>query len=200
MNDIQYMIKPDWISWDEVQECQRKAHEVNNTRGFHMQVQDITGEELKEFIGDGVCLVALDGKNVVGTTSLVFRRIRTWWSIGKLTAYSCMTGILPEYQGTDVYIDLMRLRDEYFNKSDADIFYFSTADNNKVVQKIGKLKKFKYVQYTATGEGADYYSVIMAKWKDGCPYNDIVCNFMFKLSKVVVKTIWKPGYKNRFGF
>ena len=110
-----------------------------------------------------------------------------------------MTGVLPDYQGTDVYIELMRLRDDYFKGSGVEILYFSTSENNKVVQKIGKLKHFKYVQYTATGEGADYYSVIMAKWKNGCPYNDKVCNFMFKLSKVVVKTIWKPGYKNRFG-
>ena len=86
MSEIKYMVKPDWISWDEVQECQRKAHEVNNVKGFHMKVQDISGEELKNYIGDGICIIALDGEKVVGTTSIVYKKLKTWWGRNRKSA------------------------------------------------------------------------------------------------------------------
>ncbi len=202
MGDIQYMIKPEWISWDEVQECQRKAHEAtNNVKGLHMTVQDYSGEKLKQSLSNnGYCFVAIDGNKVVGVHGLMLFKGNRWWSKGKKVAYNCMDGILTEYRGTDVYFNLSELRMKYIKDSGADIIQSNTAENNTTVRKITKVKKFKTVQYSATGKGANYYSVIMAKWLNGCPYPDWFINFMFGLSKVVVKTIWKPGYKLRFWF
>jgi len=202
MGDIQYMIKPDWISWDAVQECQRKAHEVtNNSNGIHMTVQDYSGEQLRDSIGEnGYCFIALDNEKVVGVHGVRFFIGNRWWSKGKKVAYNCMDGILPEYQGTDVYFELADLRMKYIKEYGAEIIQSNTAENNKTIRKITKIKKFKTVQYSATGKGANYYSVIMAKWVHGCPYPDWFINFMFNFSKVVVKTIWKPGYKVRFFF
>lgn len=203
MSDIQFMVKPDWVSWDEVQNCQRKAHEyTNNTKGLHMKVQDFTGEELKQFFEsrNGICFVALDGKNVVGVYGLTFFKGNRWWSWGKKVAYTCMDGILPEYQGTDVFFGLGDLRMKYIEESGADIIQNNTAENNMRIRKITKIKKYKTVQFSATGKGADYYSVIMAKWLNGCPFSDRFINFMFNLSKVFIKTIWKPGYRFRFWF
>jgi len=201
MNEIKYMVKPDWISWDEVQECQRRAHEVNNVKGFHMLVQNLSGEELKNSYGDnGCCFVALDGISVVGTFGVRFFIGRHWWSWKKKVAYNCMDGILPEYQGSDVYIGLNELRINYIRENGAEIIQSNTAENNTLIRKIAKKKNFKTVCYSATGKGADYYSVIMVKWLHGCPYSDRFINLMFVLSKIVIKTIWKPGYRLRFWF
>lgn len=203
MSEIQYLVKPDWISWDEVQECQRRAHEFSNNRhGLHMTVQDIDGETLKRDIesGNGVCFVALDGKKVVGVHGLKFFVGNRWWNWKKKVAYNCMDGILPEYQGSDVYYGLGDLRMEYIKESGAEIIQSNTAENNARIRKIAKIKKFKTVCFSATGNGANYYSVIMAKWLKGCPFNDRFIIFMFSLSKIVVKTIWHPGYKLRFWF
>ena len=203
MSEIQYMVKPDWISWDEVQECQRKAHEAtNNINGLHMTVQDISGDDLKKEIGsgNGFCFVAIDGKKVVGVHGLRFFVGNRWWSWGKKVAYNCMDGILQEYQGTDVYLGLNDIRMKYIKESGADIIQSNTAEQNTIIRKIAKVKKFKTVQFSPTYKGANYYSVIMVKWLNGCPFSDRFINFMFSFSKLVVKMIWKPGYKLRFGF
>ena len=203
MSDIKYMVKPDWISWDEVQECQRKAHEAtNNRKGIHMTVQDISGDDLRRDIesGDGICFVAVDNRRVVGVFGLKYITGTRWWSWGKKVACCCMDGILPEYQGTDVYFELEKLRIKYIKDSCAELIQCTTAEHNSIVRKITKIGKFKTVQFSPTCKGANYYSVVMVKWLNGCPFSDRFINFMFNLSKIVVKTIWKPGYKFRFWF
>jgi len=202
MSKIQYMLKPDWVSWDDVQECQMKAHEMtNNAKGFHMTVQDYSGEQLKNSFGkDGYCFVALDDKRVVGVHGLIVFIGSKWWSKGKKVAYHCMDAILPEYQGTDVYLELQALRNKYDKQLGTEIIQFTTAEQNKVIRKIAQKRGAKTVMYSATCKGANYYSVVMVKWVDGCPYSDRYINFMFKLSKYVIKTLWKPGYKFRFWF
>lgn len=204
MSEIQYMIKPDWISWDEVQECQRKAHEAtNNGKGIHMTVQDISGDDLRQYIeenGNGYCFIALDGRKVVGLCGLKLFVGTRWWSWKKKVAYNCIDGILPEYQGSEVYFGLNEIRMKYIMESGAELIQSNTAENNKRVRKIAKMRNGKIVQFSATGRGADYYSVIIVKWLNGCPFSDRFINFMFNLSKIVVKTIWKPGYKVRFWF
>ena len=198
MGDIKFMLKPDWISWDEVQECQRKAHEKNNKKGFQMLVQTITGEELQKGVGNGFCFVALDGDKVVGTASLKFIKSYFHWWTRKTVAYTCFDGILPEYRGTDVFLGLDNIRNRYIYESGVRIRQCNTSEHNKTVIKLCKRGGYKLVQYSATGKGANYYSVIMVKWLNGCPFSDRFCNFMFNLSKILIKALWKPGYKLRF--
>ena len=196
------MLKPEWVSWDSVQECQKKAHEAtNNNKGVHMFVQDMSGEALRQYMEkDGQCFVALDGDKVVGMCGVKIIKGNKWWSRGKKVAYNTIDAILPEYQGTDVYFGLQELRMKYTLETGAEMIQSNTAERNTTIRKIGKIKKFKEVQFSATSRvlNVDYYSVIMVKWLNGCPYSDIFIKFMFVLSKVVVKTIWKPGYKLRF--
>ena len=200
MDNIQYLEKPEWVSWDSVLECIRKSHKVNDKRGFHMLNQEMTVDELQNKLQDGLCFVALEGDKVIGTGSTIIKKGNRWWSRGRRVAYNCLDAILPDYQGTDVYFGLREIRSQYLKKAGVDIIQFNTAEHNKVVQKIALRRGAKYVMYSATGKGANYYSVIMANWLDGCPFSDRFCNFMFKLSKFIVRVIWKPGYKLRFWF
>ena len=198
IDHIQYIEKPDNISWDTIHECLMNAHAVNAVKGLHMVNQDLKGDELKNKFKNGHCFVALRNNQVIGVFGLRFFVGRRWWSWKKKVAYCCLDGILPEYQGTDVYFGLDELRMNYIKKSGADIIQCNTAETNTLVRKITKVKKFKTVHYSSTCKGADYYSVVMVKWLHGCPYPDWFINFMYKLSKFVVKMIWKPGYKFRF--
>ena len=202
MSDIKYMLKPEWVSWDDVQNCQRASHEENNKKGFHMTCQDLTGEELRLSIGDGMCFVALDGEKVIGTTSVKFLHQNRWWNKGLRVAYYCYAGVLPGYKDENVFLNLVELRDEYLKTEKFDMIQTNTAEDNMLVQKLNLRRGFKYVQFSASGKGPqfDYYSVIMAKWIHGCPYSDFYCNFMFKLSKVIIKTLWKPCYRLRIPF
>jgi len=76
----------------------------------------------------------------------------------------------------------------------------NTAEHNKTIIKINEKMGYKLVQFTPTMKGANYYSVTMVKWIENCPFPDWFLKFMFNLSKIVSKTLWKPGYKRRFWF
>lgn len=199
------MEKPEWVSWDAVADCLHEAHKVNIKRGFVMPGFDMDPERLKEKVKNGHCLVALDGDKVVGTTTLTYRTFKKhlwlrYWSKGNPILYSGLDGIRPEYQGTDVYIELQHLRKKVIDESGVEIVGFNTAEQNKIVKKLAIKSGSKPILFSPTAKGRDYYSVYMFRWLHGCPYPDWYVNFMFKLSKVVIKTLWKPGWKFRFWF
>lgn len=199
METIQFVEKPEWLSWEEIHECLVKAHSVNAKKGFSMTNVLLSGDDLKKKVGDGHCFVALEGNRVVGTGSLKFFSPNRWWT-RKTVAYTFLDGILPEYRGTDVFFGLENIRNRYIYDSGVRIRQCNTAEQNKTVIKLCKRAGYKLVQYSATGKGATYYSVIMVLWEEGCPYSDKFCDFMFKLSKFFVKALWKPGYRCRFWF
>ena len=112
--------------------------------------------------------------------------------------YFCISAILPEYQGTDVYFNLNELKHEERKKHDIYLMYFDTAESNKLVQKLNKKRGFKYILYRSFAS-TNYYSVYMAKWTKKCPFPDWFLNCIFKLSEIYVKTRFKPGRIKRFG-
>ena len=111
MSEIQFMEKPDWVSWEDVCECIRKANVVNDKKGFHMLFSKISPDEIKKRLKEGQCFVALHNHKVVGTTSFVISKVRSWCLNGKVICF-CYDGILPEYRGTDVYFGLGQLKND----------------------------------------------------------------------------------------
>ena len=196
MGEIKYMLKPDWVSWDAIAECQYKAHLRNRKKGLNMSCQDMTGEQLEKYLKNAYCFVALDGEKVVGTESFMIRTINFFGK--KRLCYFCNSAILPEYQGTDVYFKLIEIKNKERDKHDVDIMYFDTAEDNKLVQKLNKKKGFKHILYRSFAS-TNYYSVYMAKWTKKCPFPDWLLNCIFKLSKIYVKTRFRPGRIKRFG-
>ena len=200
MEELQFMEKPDWVTWESILECIKKSHKKNEKRGFHMTNQDMDAEGLQNKLKNGHCFVSLEGQKVVGTCSTIIKNGNRWWSKGKIVAYNCLDAVLPEYQGTDVFFGLRTLRSQFIKESKVDIIQLNTAEQNKVIQKMALKRGAKYVRYSATGKGANYYSVIMAEWLNSCPFSEKYCNFRFKLSKYLIKALWRPGYKFRFWF
>lgn len=196
MGEIKYMLKPDWVSWDAIAECQYQAHLRNRKKGFQMGCQEMTGKDFERSLKDGYCFVALDGEKVVGTDSFIIKTINLFGK--KNICYHCYNAILPEYQGTDVYFKLTEIKNKERKKHDIYIMYFSTAEKNKLVQKLNYKSGFKYVLLRST-KYTDYYSVYMAKWVDKCPFPDWMINCIYKLSIFYTKTRFKPGRIKRFG-
>jgi len=197
--EIVYMEKPEWISWEQIRECIYKGHESNRDKGVVMINALMSADDIKIHVGNGHCFVALKGNEVVGTFSLKFLNLRKWWVRGKV-AYPCLDGILPEYKGSDVYFGLNDLRMKCIEESGVRIIQNNTSEHNMLIRKLAKKKGFKAVMYTPSGKGADYYSVIHVKWLDGCPYSDKFIDFMFNLSKFIVPIIWRPDFSFRFWF
>lgn len=196
MGQIQYMLKPDWVSWESVHECIAKAHETNRSMGFNMQNSTMSVQELEDYLRDGYCFVALMGEKIVGTNSLRITKSSLWWAKGNV-GYECLTAIDPAYRNTGAYFGLKKVRTNYARKLGIKVLQFDTHEDNKNVQMIDLKFGFKYVRYYASPK-TWYYSVVMVKWLDGCPYSDWYCKFRFYLSKILVRLIWKPGKIFRF--
>ena len=197
---INFTIKPDWVSWEAVMECFRQAHQVNNDKGLIMPSQYMTARELEEDMKDGVCFVALNGEQVVGTASVQIIKRKQWWNIGKRVAYLCHAGIIKEYQGSAVSLKLYRMRDKYIKDAGLELSQLHTAEFNDTVINLNKMRGYKLVQYAPTGRGAKYYSVTLARWENGCPYPDWIVRFMYYLSMFIAKTFFTAEYKFRFWF
>lgn len=197
MEEIQYMLKPGWVTWEQIKECMVRAHEPNRKKGIVMQNQFMSIEEFKEYFLNTTCFVAIKGKEVIGTMSFKIVEMNQWWAKGEKVVYNCADAIIPEYQGTDVYLELMLLREKYIRKSGVRMVQSDTPENNILIRKINAKKKGKEVKLYASPK-TWYYSVVMVRWLDGCPYSDWYCNFRFRLSSIIVKLFFKPGRKFRF--
>ena len=199
-DSLTFMIKPEWVSWDAVMDCYRQSHEVNNQHGFKMMAQNMTAAELQEDMRNGICFVALKGKQVVGTASVKFVKFKKWWCIGKKVAYLCHAGIIREYQGSAIFLSLYKMRDIFIKKSGVKISQLRTSEYNDTVIKLNMMRGFKRVQYSPTCKGATYYTVTLVRWEGGCPYSEWFVKFMYNMSKFVARTFWTYEYKFRFWY
>lgn len=196
MSEIQYMEKPDRVSWDDVIACIRAADTVNQKKGFNMHIANVNPDEMKKDLQNGKCFVALNGDKVVGTVSYKIRNLRKWYRWGKVIYYS-YDGIIPEYRGTDVYFKLKILEDKSISESGIRVYQCHTAEKNKTVIKINQKYGFRLVLFRPNFNGCGYYSVTMLKWEDGCPFPDWYLKAMFNLSKFVTKTFFTTEGKFR---
>lgn len=199
MEEIRIMEKPDWISWDDIQECQIKGHSVNMANGIDMLCTHLTGEEIKQRVGGGKCFVAIHNGRVVGTASYNYNKISQKWCRGNV-AYMCFDAVLPEYAGKKIYSRLWDIRMDYIKKdsNQIDCIWMTTHENNLKIQSIYQKYGFRYIQLK-TSPLTDYYSVIMAIWPTGKEPNVFLLRIRYLLYKVYVKLRYKPGHIKRFG-
>ena len=197
MKDIKVIHKPDDISWDAIHEVLEQAHKVNKKRGFEMINANLSGEQIKNKVGDGICVVAMDGEKVVGTQSVSIKVGDRWYSKGKKVAHFCLTGILQRYQGYGIKEMMDKVCDEFVDDVAPDIIQGNTAEDNKAVRQIVYAKGSIDVCYEVFRKTA-YYTVFFARWPKGRPYPLWYCKLRCKLSEIYIKTRYKPGKVERF--
>ncbi len=198
MDELKVMPKPDYVSWEDVSELLKKANKVNEKKGFSMSDLNLPPEKLElQVAGGGLCVVALIGEKLVGVTSCNLQE-RTWWfNKKKKCARKFMTGILKSYQGCGILYEMDKVLDDYIRSCGCDMIVASTAEGNQSVRMNSKLGGYKELAYESFGT-TSYYSVIFAKWFDGCPYPDWYIRLRFSLSRLYVKTRFKEGRIERF--
>ena len=182
MDEIRYMMKPDWVTGSDIKALMWKAHEPNRKKGIVMQNQFMSAEEFEEYLKDVYCFVAVKGNEVIGMMSFKIIKCNKWWAKGQNVIYNCLDAIAPEYSGTDVYFELRGLREKYIKETGLRIIQFATAENNMLVQRICIKRGGKMVRYYAS-PSTNYYSIVMVKWLDGCPFSDMYIDFRFKQEK-----------------
>lgn len=198
MEEIKVIPKPDWVSWDDIHKVLYEAHAGNRKNGFTMHNAFMSGEELKQKVGDGQCFVALDGDKLVGVTAVDIKPKNKWYTRGRKTAHRMLSAILRSYQGLGINEELNDMAWEWIAKTDVEVVWAGTAENNTIIRKISKKKGFIDVDYI-TSKNADYYSVVFIKWMKGkCPFPLWYCKFRFKWARFWTRLRYKPGKIERF--
>ena len=164
-----------------------------------MLCADYTAYELKKEVGDGICLVATDSnQSLMGTLSIKYRDLQSWYYDGRV-AYICFVAVAPEYKGRGVYKALSYKANQIILEQGVNVEYLHTHIKNKIARLAYLKDGYKLVRLIATGGGAEYYSVEMAKWLKEPSPNKLFLKLRYFLSYIIIKCRYKPGPIKRFG-
>lgn len=199
-SEIQIIEKPDWVTWDEIRDVLWKAHAKNREKGIIMSYPSLSGEEVKNKIGEnGVMFTALDGNKVVGTLALIKRSSNKWYNKGQY-GYMCFGAVLPEYSGKGIYRSLYELAEATAKQDGLSVLSRDTNERNARMLKITKKEGYHFVELKAY---KDHFNIVRTKWLDKCPYSDWYINLRFALSKIKTKLRYRMdpvrGRVKRFG-
>ncbi len=180
--DIIIIEKTEEISWSDIQKVLWESHKENRDNGIVMKHQSLSGEEIKELIGDeGIMFVAKYGDEIAGTAALKFKEVSFWFGKVKC-AYRCFGCVLPKYQGLGIY---KRVSEHVETVSKDKGYYMMTLNThlrNKRVIGISESNGYKKVKYTSDHV---YKYVYLVKWLDGCPFSDLRCQYEYIKQKSV---------------
>lgn len=197
LDEIKIVDKPDWISWDDIHEVIWKSHSVNRIKGVYMKNAEISGGIIQDKIekNSGKMYIALVNKNLIGTAAVYIKNVSLWCWQGKC-AYCCFASVLPEYRGYGIYKLLSSMREKEVRAMGFNCMIFNTHEHNKRIIDVNIKNGYKLVDISISNK---YYSVVMMKWLDGCPYSDWYINLQFFIRKCYKKLRFKPERIKRFG-
>ena len=194
-SNIQIVEKPDWISWDDIKQCLYEAHAVNRAKGINMTHYLWPAERIEESLGEGgEMLVALDGNRLIGTAAVADKIGKSWYANGHY-AYVCFDAVHPDYAGKGIFKQLDAKREDLVRLKGYSVLIFDTNIKNTRRQKIALVQGYRYVRFFR-GKNIDHYSVVMAKWINGCPYSKCYCYYRYQKSRL--KTIFKFALSKLF--
>lgn len=166
--------KPEWISWLDIKNCLYESHSVNRAQGINMLLYKSQPSELCEYIGaNGLMLVALNGKKLVGTAGLCERGNKLWCTKGKYVQL-CLVGILPEYSGHGLFRQFLDKLERTATERKYQLILSTTHEKNKRKIKISIINGYQIIGYSRVD---DHYNVVMAKWLSECPYGNFYMRF-----------------------
>lgn len=185
--ELSVIVKPHNITWDDISQVLRHAHQKNIEEGIYMHNPFLPPDEIKEKIDKmgGVMFVALLKGRLVGTGAVAIREIKWWCAKGQI-GYICFGSVLPEFAGKGVYKALVQARENYILSKGVDKVYFDTHENNKKIIDMSKKRGFSLVDYAIR---SDHNSVLMIKWLNERPYSNLHCSLCFIRNKYLYKTI-----------
>lgn len=184
---FQIIEKPESISWEDIHNLLWKAHAENRDKGITMLYPSLSGEEIRQRIeGKGKMFCAIANGKLVGTAAIVAQKVKFWFNkTPEIFAYQCFAAVLPEFEGTGIYKQLMLLREKESQIMGNNCLTFDTHVRNTHVISINKVYGYKPVDYKFY---KDHYNVVMVKWINGCPYSNVRCKYEFLKRYLFVKT------------
>lgn len=191
--------KPDWISYDDIVDVLKDAHTDTAEKGMHFTALTQTPEETEKRVleHNGVFYVALSQDNeLLGVGAILFhKKGRAWYNRHKPYAAITMVGVRKKAKGKGISNGLYHEM-EKLGFSRVDILTMNTAENNKIVLESNFRHGWKYVD-VKSWSNTDFYSVAMAKWKNGCPYHNLFLQLMYKERYIITHLLYKENGEYR---
>lgn len=194
-SDIKIEKKPEWVSWLDIKNCLYEAHSINRAQGINMLLYKAPPSQLCEYIGtNGLMLVALNNKKLVGVGGFIERNDKLWCIRGKYMQI-CLVGILPDYSGKGLFRQFLDKLEKIAEERNYPVILSTTHEKNKRKIKVSITNGYHIIGYSRV---ADHYNVVMAKWLTRCPYGKFHFRFKVGLSWVDTRIrtlLRKPYYK-----
>ena len=183
MSDIRITERPESITWEDIRNNVIEAHKKNLEKGLVVRSTTLSGEQLREQVGDGKCFVALDGTKVVGVAAVRIKLCNQWFCKGKV-AHFLLDSISIDYQGMGIYSQLQNKRYSFVKEQGISIITTNTAKNNeRMVKMLPKLGFHRAVLFHIADNS--HYSITWVKWLKEEPSN-LTCWYHYE--KSVIKT------------
>ena len=178
------MERPEWISFDEIADLLHEAHRENVRKGLNYSAATQNGEEIRRRLHDkGLFFVAITHDNkLVGASAVEIKeRLTSWYGKNRPYAEISMEGVLPDYQGKGIN-SLIRAAISDYAFSYVDLLVLDTAEKNRHAIAVNQKRGWLCVDYRSWKTN-DFYSVVMAKWKNDCPYSEAYLRRRFLIRK-----------------
>ena len=199
MEEYKIQQKPEWISYDEIVDVLKDAHTDTADKGMHFTALTQTPEETEKRVleHNGVFFVALSQDNeLLGVGAILFhKKGHSWYNRNKPYAAITMVGVRKKVKGKGISNGIYREM-EKLGFSRVNILTMNTAENNKIVLESNFRHGWKYVD-VKSWSNTDFYSIAMAKWKDGCPYHKLFLQIMYKERQIMTHLIFKENGEYR---
>ena len=198
MSTIEIVKQPEFISDDDIAALLHDAHQSTKEKGMNFTASYFTGEQNRKRLGeDGVFYVALADKELAGVLAVCYEKdCKLWCHKGKDFAELKMMGVSTKFKGLGISSQLNEvvIKDAFGR---TDLITFNTAEHNQRVIDFYERRGFVKVNYRSY-RSTNYYSVELAKWRDGCPYSAFTCKLRYALIRLKVRLFYKETGGRRF--
>lgn len=141
---LRILPRPDYISYEQIQECLTKAHSTNLKTCLVYSTASQSVEKLKEKLINAETFVVLNSNDsVVATASIQFRTINHWYCQGGEIGLQKLDGVLPEYAGKGIGQLLMWVRKIAAMEHNVKLIVTDSAEDNIAVKKLALKNGFK---------------------------------------------------------
>lgn len=171
-SDIVIMPKPDSISWEEITELLHIAFAEHAKNGLNYSASFQDKKTTQERVGDGVCLVAVLGDQLVAT--------RTFRIINKVI-YTSQLAVHPDYRGRGITVKLEDYILNYARANNIVALKCDTSERAKTIINLHIKAGWQKVGL-ASGQTTNYYSIVFRKPVCGRRYTALEAGIRFYLS------------------
>ncbi len=202
MGEIKIIPQPAWITDEEIAVLLKEAHATTRQAGMHFLASNGDAKDNRRRLGEeGIFFTAVDmqedGKGklcgVIGM--LLHEKGKRWFNKGIPYGELKMAGVLEEYRGQGISNALYKCAcDKAFES--VDVIILSTAEQNHIVIDSNKRHGWVPVDYCSYSN-TNYYSVLMAKWKEKCPFSSMHCTLQYTFRKWRTRLLFKKGGVSR---